>query len=153
MAAGAPGPDDPAPAAPAVGLLDSLVELLRELPGLVSDRVELLSLELRRAGLALAQIVALVVVAAVLVATAWLALWVGVTAMLVLTLGLHWAAALLLVLLLNLGAAALALYRARGLTSRLTLPATRRHLMIQPPRTASPAPRAAPGAADARATD
>jgi hypothetical protein len=55
--------------------LTSLQGLLRELTGLVSDRVELLSLELQRAGQVLAQIVALIVGAAILGMTAWLALW------------------------------------------------------------------------------
>lgn len=119
-------------------MLKSLQGLWRELPGLVSDRIELLSLEVRRAGSALAQIVALVVMAAILGVTAWLALW-GVAIGGLMALGLHWAVALLVVLLINLGAAWLAISRARGLVPRLGLPATRRHLTLSPS-TAPPEP-------------
>ncbi len=112
-------------------MLKSLQGLWRELPGLVSDRIELLSLEVRRAGSALAQIVALVVMAAILGVTAWLALW-GVAIGGLMALGLHWAVALLVVLLINLGAAWLAISRARGLVPQLGLPATRRHLTLSP---------------------
>ncbi|MCK7497746.1 MAG: phage holin family protein [Comamonadaceae bacterium] len=113
------------------GWLEGVQSVLRELPGLVSDRVELLSLELRRAGKALAQIVVLVVAATLLGVTAWLALWAGVTIALLQT-GMHWALALLAVLAANLVAAALALLRIRKLIPVLQLPATRRHLTLSP---------------------
>jgi len=58
-------------------LLSTLQEVWQELPGLISDRVELLSLELRRAGITLAQVVVLVLAAAILAVTAWLVLWGG----------------------------------------------------------------------------
>lgn len=117
-------------------LLQTLASLWRELPGLFSDRVELLSLELQRAGRALMQIVVLLVVAAILGVTAWLVLWGGIVAVL-LALGLNLASALLLLLLFNAGAAWLVVRRARTLLPRLALPATRRHLMLSP----SPEPR------------
>jgi len=119
----------------------SLQELLRDLPGLVSDRVELLSLELQRAAQVLAQIVALVVAAAILGVTAWLALWGGVLFAMI-DAGLHWAAASLLVLLVNVLACAAAVARARALAPRLHLPATRRHLgvPVPTPATAPPGP-------------
>ena len=44
--------------AASASLLDTLQALLHELPGLISDRVELFALELARAGRALARIVA-----------------------------------------------------------------------------------------------
>lgn len=130
-------PNDPAgaaaagrPAAPSEpSWLATLQGLLRELPGLVSDRVELLSLELQRAGGVLAQIVALIVAAAILGVTAWLALWGGVVAALI-AFGLHWSAASLIVLLINLGACWAAVARMRSLAPLLRLPATRRHLML-----------------------
>ncbi len=126
----APGPGgDPEP------LLQTVASLWRELPGLLSDRVELMSLELQRAGRALLQIVVLLVVAAILGVTAWLVLWGGIVAAL-LTLGMPLASALLVLLLFNVGAAWLVLRRARALVPRLALPATRRHLMLSP----SPAP-------------
>ena len=81
-----------ASAAPPPSWLASLQGLVQELPGLISDRIELLSLELQRAGQVLAQIVALIVAAAILAVTAWLALWGGVIVALI-DAGLHWAAA------------------------------------------------------------
>ncbi len=122
--------------------LDALQSLLRELPGLVSDRVELFALELGRAGSALAHIVAWVVVIAILGVTAWLALWAGVVIALI-GLGLHWALALLPVLLINLGAVGLGVSRVQHLVTRLSLPATRRHLTM-PPRTAPEGQASAP---------
>lgn len=108
-------------------LVDAVQSLLRELPGLLSDRVELFALELGRAGSALARIVAWVVAIAILGVTAWLALWAGVVLALV-GLGLHWAVALLPVLLINLAAVVFAVGQVRRLATRLSLPATRRHL-------------------------
>jgi len=119
------------PPPPPQGWLAALQSVLQELPGLVSDRVELFSLELVRAGRALAQILMLVVAAAVLAVTGWLALWAGITVAL-LEAGLHWAAALAVVLVLNLLAALLALRRVRGLMPLLRLPGTRRHLTLSP---------------------
>jgi uncharacterized membrane protein YqjE len=109
--------------------LASLQQLLRELPGLVSDRLELASLELQLAGRVLAQIVMLVVAAAILGVTAWLALWGGLLFALIDS-GLHWALASLMVLVLNLLACAAAVARARALAPRLRLPATWRHLGV-----------------------
>ena len=138
-AAANPPPDDDASRPAREGWLAGVQSVLRELPGLVSDRVELLSLELQRAGRALAQIVVLVVAAALLGVTAWLALWAGVTIAL-LQAGLHWALALLAVLALNLVAAALALLRVKRLARLLQLPATRRHLTLSPAASAARPP-------------
>ena len=119
----------PASPPPPVGesLLQALMGLAKELPALVSDRLELLALELHRARNAMVQIVMLVVAAAILGVTAWLALWCGVAAWLV-SLGLAWPLSLLAVLALNLIAAWVAIARVRSLVPRLGLPATRRHL-------------------------
>lgn len=116
---------------PQPSLLQSLQAVWRELPGLINDRVDLLALEVQRAGKALMQILALVVVAAILAVTAWLALW-GVVVGLLMTLGLHWSLALLGALLVNVGAAWWAVARVRSLTPALRLPATRRHLTFSP---------------------
>ena len=59
----------PAGAGNAPSLLGSLGELWSELPGLLNDRVELLSLELQRAGLAL--VLALVLVPVVGLVVGW----------------------------------------------------------------------------------
>ena len=155
-AAGAdPGPaPDPmesgAGRAPRKGWLESLQSIWRELPGLVSDRVDLLSLELQRAGRVLAQIVALLVAAAILGVTAWLALWAGIAVGLV-ELGLHWSLSLLLVLALNAGVAWLAISRLRTLLPLLRLPATRRHLT--PGRTTEPSAPSGPPAPPAPDTN
>lgn len=127
----APADDTGTPArAPAPPSLPSLLrDIAGELPGLLSDRVLLLSLELRRAGVALAQIVALVVGVAVLIVTAWIAVWVGAAAALLASgLALGWVVAI--VILLNLGAAWLAVRRVQQLVPMLTLPATVRRLTV-----------------------
>jgi uncharacterized membrane protein YqjE len=118
-------------ASAAPSLLGTLQVLWQELPGLISDRVELLSLELRRAGIALAQIVVLVLAAVILAVTAWLVLWGGIVVALV-SAGMHTALALLVAVAINLGAAAWAFLRSRRLLPLLSLPATQRHLMIDP---------------------
>lgn len=122
---------------------ESLIELARDvmydLPALIGDRVELFSLELHRAGLALVKVLALTVAAAILGVTAWLAIWsIGVG--LLVAAGWHWAAANGLVVLINVGAAAWAVMRARRLMTHLSLPATRQHLSLGSGSTRRPAP-------------
>src|SRR5471030_2525975 len=114
-------PDDLTSLPKAVGAL------LADLPGLLSDRVHLLSLELRRASNALGQMVALGLLAAILFATAWLTLWVGLAAAF-LAVGLAWPWIVLLVLFVNLTAAAWAVMRVKALAPLLALPATLRRL-------------------------
>ena len=121
----------PADAAKPESLLQTLQALWKDLPGLVSDRVEILSLELRRATLALVQVVMLIVAVAILGVTAWLVLWAGVVA-LMLAAGLHLAWALLIVLAVNLLAIVIATSRVRALLPSLSLSATRRHLRLSP---------------------
>jgi len=112
-------------------VLEIVRELLGELPGLVSDRVQLLALEVRRAARALARMLALAVAAAVLLCTAWLALWAGLALALVQA-GWPWPLALALVIVLNVGAAAIALRRAWALSELVGLPATVRRLTQGP---------------------
>lgn len=112
-------------------LLRALRELLDDLPGLVSDRVHLLALELKRAGGALGQMVALYALAAIAGFTAWTALWVGVVAGL-LRLGLGWGWSVLAVVAFNLLLALFAIRRAGALTRLLKLPATMRSLTMPP---------------------
>lgn len=130
---------------PEPSLWSTLQALLHELPGLVGDRVRLASLELRRAGIALAQIVALGVVAAILLVTAWLATWVGIGGALI-TFGLAWGWALVVIIAINVGAAWFAISHARSLLGLLGLPATVRQLTgarsSPPPQ--PPTPSAAP---------
>jgi hypothetical protein len=138
----------PSASAPPGSLADALQGIWRELPGLISDRVVLLSLELRRAGQALARIVMLIVAVAILGVTAWVALWGCVVGALA-ALGVHWVLALLAVLLLNLAGAALAVSRMHALAVHLQLPATLRHLTLPP---AAPVSPVSTESADAAAT-
>ena len=109
--------------------LQTLQDLLAALPGLVSDRLELLALELHRAGRGIVQIVVLMLTAAILGASAWLAMCVGIALALV-ALNLSWPAAMLAVLLVNLLLGWAALARVRYLLANLGLPVTRRHLVF-----------------------
>lgn len=122
-------------------LLQQLQGLARELPKLVSDRVELLSLELQRAAQSLVQIVVLVVAIAILGVTVWLTLWAALVSVLVHA-GLPLLAALLLTIGINGLVIAGAVARVRALLPRLQLPVTRRHLTVAPDR--SPSPEARP---------
>jgi uncharacterized membrane protein YqjE len=114
-------PDDP------MSLPKAVAALFADLPGILTDRVHLLSLELRRASNALGQMVALGLLAAILFATSWITLWVGVAAACVAA-GLAWPWIVLLVLCVNLGAAVWALRRVKALAPLLALPATLRRL-------------------------
>lgn len=102
------------------------------LSGLFSDRLELLTLELQRTGRTLVQIAVLVLAAAILGVTAWLALWVAAGFLLV-SLGWGWPSAVLSVLLVNALLAFFLIARVVRLLGRLSLPATRRHLIFGAP--------------------
>jgi uncharacterized membrane protein YqjE len=127
--------DESAPASPpreappdeAVSLPKAIGALFADLPGLLTDRVHLLSLELQRASNALGQMVALGLLAAILFATAWLTLWVGLAAAF-LAVGLAWPWIVLLVLFVNGAAAVWAVLRVKSLAPLLALPATLRQL-------------------------
>ena len=125
---------DPQASAGTLGNL--LGGLLHELPGLISDRVELLSLELNRAGLALLHIVCLGLALTVLGLAGWLLLWTLVSAALVAA-GLHWALALLGALLVHGLLGWWVVHRVRQLLPTIGLPATRRRLMFKAPAPAS----------------
>lgn len=138
-AAPPPQPDSPAQIARV------LLSLLRELPKLLSDRVELLSLDLQRAGLALGQIVGLIVVLAVLGVTAWLLIWGGVLMALILA-GLPRWGALLVAIAINALGLWWAVARIRSLVPRLLLASFRRHLALTPvPDAPQPPPAPAEG--------
>ena len=122
----APPPPEAAPD-DLLSLPKAVGALFADLPGLLTDRVHLLSLELRRASNALGQMVALGLLAAILFATAWITLWVGLAAAF-LAVGLAWPWIVLLVLFVNLAAAAWAVMRVKALAPLLALPATLRRL-------------------------
>ena len=137
---GMPSPGGAGESTPPDSLLQQLKGLARELPGLVSDRVELLTLELHRAAQSLVQIVVLTVAIAILGVTVWFALWAALISVLVQQAGLPLLAALLLTVGINGLVIAAAVGRVRKLLPRLQLPATRRHLMVSPnPRQEEPA--------------
>jgi len=120
-------PPHEAPPDEVVSLPKAVGALFADLPGLLSDRVHLLSLELRRASNALGQMVALGLLAAILFATAWITLWVGLAAAF-LAMGLAWPWIVLLVLFINLAAGSWAVMRVKALAPLLALPATLRRL-------------------------
>lgn len=126
--AGSAGPVEGAEPPSMIGMARALAG---ELPGLVSDRVHLFALELRRCGMTLATMVAWAVAAAVVLTTAWLALWVGIGTGAIRA-GWPWYWVLTGILLINVAAAVLAVQRARALAPRMALPATLRHLTLAP---------------------
>jgi uncharacterized membrane protein YqjE len=123
----APPPPEATPDVPLQSLPQAVGALFADLPGILTDRVHLLSLELRRASNALGQMVALGLLAAILFATSWITLWVGLAAAFV-AVGLAWPWIVLLVLAVNLAAAVWALMRVKALAPLLALPATLRRL-------------------------
>ena len=112
-----------------ISVFGAIKALLAELPALFSERVQLLALEMKRAGRALGQIMALLVVAAIFAATAWAALWAGVIVLLLRT-ELSLGYVLLIVLAINLAGAVVALLGIRKRARWLTLPATFRRLTL-----------------------
>jgi hypothetical protein len=122
----APTPPDAAPDE-VVSLPKAVAALFADLPGLLTDRVHLLALELRRASGALGQMVALGLLAAILFATAWFSLWAGLAAAMM-ALGLAWPWAVALVLVVNLAGCLWALGRLKALAPLLALPATLRRM-------------------------
>lgn len=113
-----------------LSLFDSIRAVLRDLPGLVGDRIDLLSLELHRAGIALATMVAWLVVAAIVGSTAWLALCAA-AALALINRGLPTAPVLLGVMVVNLLIAWWAIVKVSALAPLLKLPATRRQLSFR----------------------
>ncbi len=131
--------------------LQQFKALWADLPGLVSDRVELLSLELQRSARSVAEIVAWLVALAVLGVTVWLALWAAIVVFLVSSAGVALPLTLLLAVAVNVGVMVLVVQRVRRLLPRVALTATRRHLtapdsrdLMPPPLSPDPPPVTAP---------
>jgi hypothetical protein len=108
-------------------LIESMQRMINEIPALIGDRVELLSLELKRAGQAVKTILMLVVAAAVLGVIALIALW-AIGVLLLIRLGLAPELALLIAAVLNGALVAWMLWSAKSLVPVIGLPATRRRL-------------------------
>ena len=142
------GRDDPAGVRASTSSLSQLfMSLLNDIPGLVSDRVQLLALELRRARQSFVRMALLVLVAAILAATAWAAFWAFAAAVVV-ALGMPWYGVFALIFVLNCFAAWLAIRSAQALVGDLTLPATLRRLTLAPSPTPAPGATAAGPAED-----
>ena len=123
--------------APPHSVLDELSDTFASARGVISDFLELLSLETRRAGLMLVWMVACGAVAAILVVTAWLG-FMAALALWAVSLGIPWVTAVAVISLANLlGAAIMALACIR-MSRDLLFPATRRQLEAKPTRSESP---------------
>jgi hypothetical protein len=97
----------------------------------VADLFRLFTLEVRRAGLSLTWMLALGVLAALLMATAWYSLMAAL-ALWAVSLGLTWIGAMLALALVNLVTAAMVVFSCVGLSRNLLFPATRRQLAAAP---------------------
>jgi len=133
-------PDAPAPVQP--GVLASAQALIGDLRVAFQERLQLLSLELRQAGLALSQMIMFAVMVALLIVSAWLALMVGLF-MGSTAIGLHWSLAIGVVFAVNAGGAVALWLKVRRLTMQLMLPATVRTIRASLPVTGPTAPAAA----------
>ena len=112
---------------PPAGVFDELSEAFAFAREALSQFLELVSLEGRRAGLALVWMFVGGLVAAIFIVTAWIGL-MAVLAMYVVSLGMLPIAAVLVVAAVNLIAGAVMLYGCLGLSRHLLFAATRRQL-------------------------
>ncbi|MDH0866083.1 hypothetical protein [Mitsuaria sp. GD03876] len=110
---------------PDAGWLGELQGMARAARGMLSGRLLLLALELRRARHGLVSLAILGVVAAIAGATAWLALW-ALLAALAVHFGLSWPWAFGGVLVLNLLVLLWVVAAMKALAPMLSLPASRR---------------------------
>lgn len=117
---------------PAAGVLAELSSALASARAALSSFLDLVSLEARRAGLALMWLVVWGFVAAICIVGAWLGLMAAV-AMWAVSLGFPPIAAVIAVALINLVAAALLIYVCIGISRDLLFSATRRQVAGQPP--------------------
>lgn len=134
------GPDSPAPDAPAAsaeqiggtraavaGVFEELSGALRSGRAAFSAYLELVTLEARRAGIALIWMIAGAVVGAICVVTAWIGL-MAAFALGAVSLGFHPITAAIAVSLLNVAAGAGLIYGCIGMTKDLLFSATRRQI-------------------------
>jgi len=118
--------------APAAGLFDELSNTLASARAAFSNFLDLVSLEARRASLALVWMVAFAFIAAICIVSAWLGLMAALVLFAVM-LGLHAIAAILIVAAINLGLAAALLYRCKTISRDVMFSATRRQVAGKPP--------------------
>jgi len=118
---------------PTEGIIGGIANAFTSARQVVSDLFRLFSLEVRRAGLTLVWMVALAVMAALLMVTAWLGL-MGALAFWAVSLGMTWIGAMVAIAVLNLITAAIAVFSCVALSRNLLFPATRRQLAPPPTR-------------------
>ncbi|HLT26039.1 MAG TPA: phage holin family protein [Zeimonas sp.] len=122
----------PSPPPGTVSLREAVQDLFESLRASVTTRLELVALEGRRAGIALAQMLLVGVLGAILAISAWLvAIW-GITWGLM-ELGLAPWLAIVLVVVANLIGAWICVLAVRRLAQRLLFPATLKHLRVGNP--------------------
>jgi hypothetical protein len=119
-------------AKPTAGVLDELSSALASAHSALSNFLELLTLEARRAGLALTWMILCGVIAAICIVTAWMGLMLAI-AMLAMSLGVPAAAAVITVAIINGVAGAVSIYACKGMSQSLLFSATRRQLAWQKP--------------------
>ena len=122
-----------AAAPPTEGIIGGIAGAFNSARQVVSDLFRLFSLEVRRAGLTLVWMVALAVMAALLMVTAWLGL-MGALAFWTVSLGMTWIGAMVAIAVLNLVTAAIVIFSCVTLSRALLFPATRRQLEPPPTR-------------------
>jgi hypothetical protein len=120
------------PRLPTAGVLEELFGALASARAALSNFLDLLSLEARRAGLALTWMIVCGVVAAICIVTAWLGLMLAV-AMAAMSLGVPAPAAVIAVAVINGAAGAVLIYVCIGMSQALLFSATRRQVAGQCP--------------------
>lgn len=124
------GPEAPSPEAPSSdpSLSESLTALWAATLARYQARLELISLDIRRASLSLGHIIVLSLLCAFLLWSAWFTAMVGLVCLLELIFG-SYAWGLLLVTALNLAVAWWLWQQVNRLTHHLTLPEVRAHIL------------------------
>ncbi|MBC7405161.1 MAG: hypothetical protein H7252_05705 [Cytophaga sp.] len=117
---------------PTASVLDEFSSALASAHSALSNFLDLLSLEARRAGLMLTWMIVCGVVAAICVVTAWLGLMVAV-AMAAMSLGVPTPAAVIAVAVINGATGVVLIYICIGMSKSLLFSATRRQLAGQCP--------------------
>jgi hypothetical protein len=114
----------------AQGVLGAVAGAFASARQVLGNFVDLVTLEIRRAGLTLMWMLVLGVMAAILFVSAWLFLMAALVLWLV-SLGMTWAGAMALVASVNLLAAGVAVFVCVMLSRNLLLPATRRQFKVR----------------------
>jgi uncharacterized membrane protein YqjE len=112
---------------PPAGVIGELSNVFTTVRATVSSFLDLISLETRRAGIALMWMVVIGLIAAICIGAAWLGL-MAVIAMCAVSLGLTPIAAVIAVAVINLIAGAALIYAGIGISRDLLFSATRRQL-------------------------